>query len=41
MLTERWIDIDIALSLVIIISVLGISIIASLVWAKDREQEPR
>ena len=41
MLTERWIDIDIALSLVIIISVLGISVIASLVWAKDREQEPR
>ena len=41
MLTERWIEIDIALSLAIIISVLGISIIASLVWAKDREQEPR
>ncbi|HEY2163109.1 MAG TPA: TerC family protein [Gemmatimonadaceae bacterium] len=41
MLTERWIDIDIALSLAIIISVLAISIIASLVWAKDREQESR
>ncbi len=41
MLTERWLDIDIALSLVIIISVLAISIIASLVWAKDREQESR
>ncbi len=41
MLTERWLDIDIALSLVIILSVLAISIIASLVWAKDREQESR
>ena len=40
MLTERWIDIDIALSLAIIISVLAISIIASLVWTKDRQQPP-
>jgi tellurite resistance protein TerC len=41
MLTERWIDIDIALSLAIIIAVLAISIVASLVWAKDREHESR
>jgi len=40
MLTERWIDIDIALSLAIIISVLAISIIASLVWTKDHPQQP-
>jgi len=41
MLTESWLDIDIVLSLVIIISVLAISIVASLVWAKDRERESR
>ena len=41
MLTERWIDIDIALSLAIIVAVLAISIVASLVWAKDREHESR
>jgi tellurite resistance protein TerC len=41
MLTERWIDIDIALSLVIIISVLAISVVASLVWAKDGAKESR
>ena len=40
MLSEHWLDIDIALSLAIIISVLAISIIASLVWSKDRQQEP-
>jgi tellurite resistance protein TerC len=41
MLTERWIDIDIALSLAIIVAVLAISVVASLVWAKDREHESR
>ena len=41
MLTERWIDIDIALSLAIIVAVLAISIVASLVWAKDREHQSR
>jgi tellurite resistance protein TerC len=41
MLVERWLDIDIALSLAIIISVLAISIVASLVWTKDRQQVPR
>src|SRR3569833_489848 len=34
MLTERWIEIDIMLSLVIILGVLGLSIVASLIWTK-------
>jgi tellurite resistance protein TerC len=41
MLVERWLEIDIALSLAIIVSVLAISIIASLVWTQDRQREPR
>jgi tellurite resistance protein TerC len=36
MLTEAWIEIDIALSLGIIVAVLAISIIASMVWTGDR-----
>jgi tellurite resistance protein TerC len=40
MLVERWLEIDIALSLAIILSVLAISIIASLVWTQDRRREP-
>jgi len=40
MLSENWIEIDIALSLGIIISVLAISIVASLVWSKERGEEP-
>jgi tellurite resistance protein TerC len=41
MLVERWLEIDIALSLAIIVSVLVISIIASLVWTQDRQRAPR
>jgi TerC family integral membrane protein len=41
MLVERWLEIDIALSLAIIVSVLAISIIASLVWNQDRRRDPR
>src|SRR4051812_17063630 len=38
MLTERWIEIDIMLSLAIILGVLALSIVASLIWSK-RESE--
>ncbi len=41
MLAEGWVEIDIALSLGIIISVLAISVIASLVWTPDRPRAPR
>jgi tellurite resistance protein TerC len=40
MLSENWLDIDIALSLTIILSILAISIVASLVWSKDHDQAP-
>ncbi len=38
MLAEGWVKIDIALSLAIIVSVLAVSIIASLVWTQDHER---
>ena len=41
MLAERWIEIDVALSLLIIVSVLAISIAASLVWTGDKKPESR
>ena len=41
MLSENWLEIDIALSLAIIVSVLAISIVASLVWTGDRRREVR
>ncbi len=41
MLAEGWVEIDIALSLGIIVSVLAISVIASLVWTPDRPRAPR
>jgi tellurite resistance protein TerC len=42
MLAEHWIDIDIALSLVVILGVLTLSIVASLVWpAKESRNEDR
>lgn len=41
MLAERWIEIDVALSLAIILSVLAISIAASLVWAGDKDRGAR
>lgn len=41
MLAEGWLEIDIALSLGIIVSVLAISVIASLVWTQDRPRAPR
>ena len=37
MLTERWIEIDIMLSLVIILGVLSLSIVASLIWTKPEQ----
>jgi tellurite resistance protein TerC len=40
MLAEQWVQIDIALSLGIIVSVLAISVIASLIWTQDRRPEP-
>jgi tellurite resistance protein TerC len=39
MLAERWIEIDVALSLAIILSVLAISIAASLVWTADKKPD--
>ena len=41
MLAEGWMEIDIALSLGIIVSVLAISVVASLVWTQDRPRAPR
>jgi tellurite resistance protein TerC len=40
MLTEHWIEIDIMLSLAIILGVLALSIIASLIWSKPEDQRP-
>lgn len=41
MLTERWIEIDIALSLIVILGVLAISIVASLIWQpREKTSEP-
>src|SRR5499427_7969339 len=40
MLTEKWIEIDIALSLAIIVFVLAASVVASLVWTGERRREP-
>jgi tellurite resistance protein TerC len=39
MIAERWIEIDVALSLAIILSVLAISIAASLVWTADKKPD--
>ena len=39
MLTERWIEIDIGLSLAVILGVLGLSIVASLVWKRGERVE--
>jgi tellurite resistance protein TerC len=39
MLAERWVTIDVALSLAIILSVLAISIAASLVWTGDKKPD--
>ena len=41
MLAEVWVKIDIALSLAIIVSVLVISIVASLLWTQDRRRTPQ
>jgi tellurite resistance protein TerC len=41
MLAERWVTIDVALSLTIILSVLAISIAASLVWTGDKKPDAR
>lgn len=38
MLGENWFEIDVALSLAIILSVLAISIVASLVWTGDKDR---
>jgi tellurite resistance protein TerC len=38
MLTEHWIQIDIGLSLVIILGVLALSIVASLIWTRGDER---
>ena len=39
MLTERWIEIDIMMSLAIILGVLALSVIASLIWSKHESQQ--
>lgn len=42
MLAERWVEIDVALSLAIILSILGVSIVASLVWTSEHgTRDPR
>jgi len=41
MLAEKWIEIDIALSLAIIIFILAVSIVASLVWSGEGRERPR
>ncbi len=38
MLTERWIDIDIMLSLAIILGVLVLSVVASLIWSRPENE---
>jgi tellurite resistance protein TerC len=38
MLTERWIDIDIVMSLAIILGVLALSVIASLIWSRHEQE---
>jgi tellurite resistance protein TerC len=40
MLTEKWIDIGIILSLSIILGVLAIAIAASMIWPKNEDAEP-
>ncbi|HEY4307258.1 MAG TPA: TerC family protein [Gemmatimonadaceae bacterium] len=40
MLTEKWIEIDIMLSLAIILGVLTLSVVASLIWSKHEDQQP-
>lgn len=39
MLTEKWIEIDIMLSLAIILGVLALSVVASLIWSKHEDQQ--
>src|SRR3954468_2072090 len=39
MLTERWIDIDIMLSLAIILGVLALSVVASLIWSRPDHKQ--
>jgi tellurite resistance protein TerC len=39
MLTEKWIEIDILVSLVVILGVLAVSIVASLIWTKHEVDE--
>jgi tellurite resistance protein TerC len=39
MLTERWIEIDIMMSLAIILGVLALSVVASLIWSRREDKQ--